>query len=171
MNWKTEAKRKGEEAEEEFKKWLDEHKINYLYIKQGIKSFPKSFSKELKRPDFIILLPDAGLIMVDVKRRDIIYKYNDIAVDIPDLIKFDNFQRKFHIPIWYAFSNENLNYEDWFWIPLSDVIRLYKDFKMTSKRIGFTSSKSKKDYYPVKLDNFIKVNKREKLIKIFSKSF
>jgi hypothetical protein len=161
--WDKKGKRKGYETELKFKKWLNEHKIHYLYIKQDLETFPSVFEKKLKRPDFVILLQDIGFIMVDVKYKHITDKYGDISIDAFDLEKYALFQSKFHISIWYVISNENLGYKTWFWIPVSKILDL--DIPK------YKSSVSNQYYYPVKLKEFVKIDHEDSLAKIFSKSF
>jgi hypothetical protein len=162
--WDKKGVEKGREAEAKFKKWLDEHKIYYFYIEQNLGTFPIMFGKDkLKRPDFMILLPNVGFILVDVKHRSITGKYNDIAIDAPDLKKYALFQSKFHVPVWYTFSNETLDYKTWFWIPISKILELNPP--------KYTSSISKEPYFPVKINEFVEVKNIESLAKIFSKSF
>ena len=73
---------KGEEAEAKFQEWLDKNNIPYLYIQQDKEKFASFFKTGFKRPDFIILIPNIGLILVDVKYRVISEKYKDIAIHI-----------------------------------------------------------------------------------------
>ena len=54
-------------AEQEFKKWLDKHRIPYWYIQQDIDTFSQELKKQFtKRPDFFILIPNFGFILVIV---------------------------------------------------------------------------------------------------------
>ena len=161
--WDKKGGEKGEKAELEFKKWLDKNKINHLYIKQDLKSFPKSFENTLRRPDFIIMLENIGMIMVEVRRRSIYPRYNTIPIDTEDLKKYIRFQSKFNIPIWYAVSNEQLNYKTWFWIPMSKIAELETPM--------LHSSKSKQNFIPISLDKFSRIEYNEHIGKIFSKNF
>ena len=65
--------KKGRETEYRFIRWLDKHNIPYFYIKQDIESFSSAFKNSFlgKRPDFMILIPNFGLIFVDVKYKKI----------------------------------------------------------------------------------------------------
>jgi len=154
---------KGKEAEKMFKQWLDKNNIPYLYIQQDIETFASFFKSGFKRPDFIILIPNIGLILVDVKYRVINQKHHDIAIDSEDLTKYSKLQRNFNLPIWFAISNKDINYEKWFWIPVSKTIEL-----MLPK---FKSSLSKMDYNPIQLEEFIEVSNEDSLHKIFQRLF
>lgn len=159
----SEKMRKGKEAERNFQQWLDKNNIPYLYINQEPETFSSFFKSGFKRPDFIILIPNIGLILVDVKYRVISEKYNDIPIDSDDLTKYSKLQRNFNLPIWFAISNKEINYRKWFWIPLSKTIEL-----MLPK---FKSSLSQMDYNPIKLKEFIEVSNEDSLHKIFERLF
>lgn len=74
---------KGREAEFNFRKWLDKHNIPYLYIQQDTETFSLAFKKLFlgKRPDFMILVPNFGLMFVDVKYRKINPEYKSYPLD------------------------------------------------------------------------------------------
>ena len=98
--WDKEGKKKGKEAELHFQKWLNKHKISFLFSDQKMFSFPEAFRRhKLSRPDFTVFLSNIGSIMVDVKGKTI-YSYkgvNTIAVDGSNFNKYIRFQRRFHI--------------------------------------------------------------------------
>ena len=154
---------KGKEAEKKFQQWLDKNNIPYMYIHQEPETFASFFKAGFKRPDFIILIPNIGLILVDVKYRVISNKHNDIAIDSDDLTKYSKLQRNFNLPIWFAISNREINYEKWFWIPVSKTIELMLP--------QFKSSLSQMDYNPIKLEEFIEVSDKDSLHKIFQRLF
>lgn len=151
--------KRGREAEEKFQAWLDEHKLSYLYIQQDKNTFANAFKDNLKRPDFLILLPNLGLIMVDVKYKNVNSKYQDMAIDAYDIKRYSKLQRIFNLPIWFVLSNENVAFETWFWIPLPKVLE--------EGMPRFTSSKSQMDYYAVPLKHFIQVSKKDSINRLF----
>ena len=58
------------QTEHTFKNWLDKHTTPYWHISQDIDSFSPALKKIFtKRPDFAILLPNIGLLFVDVKNK------------------------------------------------------------------------------------------------------
>ena len=77
------SKRKGDEADIEFRNWLDKHSIPYFYIKQDLECFSKALDDVFsgKRPDFMILLPNFGFIFVDVKNRSLHPTYRNYPRD------------------------------------------------------------------------------------------
>jgi len=155
--------KRGKEAEEKFKEWLDKHNISYLYIQQDENTFASVFKNNLKRPDFLILIPSLGLMMVDVKYKNLNPKYEDLAIDAYDIKRYSRLQRTFNLPIWFVLSNENVAFKTWFWIPLPKVLE--------EGMPRFRSSKSKMDYYAVPLKHFVQVSDRDSLHRIFEGSF
>jgi len=155
-----EEKEKGDKTELEFKRWLDKHKIPYLYIHQNTETFSEAFRGFLgiKRPDFMILIPNLGFIFVDVKYKRI-SKYKTFPIDSKEVKKFSALQRKFNLPIWYVISNEEYDYKTWFWIPVSKVLE--------EGLPKFISSKSKEDFFAVPLDNFIQISINDSLDRLF----
>jgi len=151
-------------AELSFKDWLDSHKIPYMYIQQNPETF-SSFFRDFggKRPDFMILIPHFGFIFIDVKYKKVTTKHKDFAMDNLDAKKYSILQSKFNMHIWYAISNEDYDYKTWFWIPVSKVLE--------EELPKYISSKSKMDFIPIKLDQFIQISKEDSLDKLFSNLF
>jgi hypothetical protein len=165
--WDKEGIEKGNEAESNFQGWLDKNNAYFLFIKQNVKTFAKRFEKEsLKRPDFIIFLPELGYLMVDAKHRGFI-RTNALPVDVNEFEKLLRFNRKFNVPVWYAFSNRTVNYKEWFWIPVRKVLELIRKLNINQEK----SPISKQYYYPIPLKEFTKIEYSDSLNKIFSKSF
>jgi len=73
----------GEVAEKKFKEWLDKHKIPYFYIQQDSETFSQALKNLFsgKRPDFIVLLPNFGLIFVDVKYKRVSKDFSTFPID------------------------------------------------------------------------------------------
>jgi hypothetical protein len=159
-----EGKQKGDEAEFRFKEWLDNHNIPYYYIKQDPDSFSAAFkTHQIKRPDFMILLPHFGFIFVDVKNRKISAQYDTLPLDSEETKKFSLLQRICNIPLWYAISNEDYGFNTWFWVPVSKVFE--------SGMSKHSSSKSQEEFYAVPVKEFIQIADSDSLDRLFSKSF
>lgn len=158
------GKEKGLKAELKFKEWLEKHKISYLYIDQDKEAFSSVFRDSIKRPDFMILLPNLGFIMVEVKNKELHKIYKSFALDSIETRKFSELQRKFNLPTWYALSNEALDFKTWYWIPISKVLE-------EGKNPEFKSSKSAMDFFPVPINEFIQIANDDQLSRLFSKSF
>lgn len=153
----------GDEAELKFKEWLDKEKIPYWYIQQDIGTFSISLKSYLsKRPDFMILIPSLGLIFVDVKFKRVDPKYKIIPLDAKDTMSYSNLQRHFNLPVWYAVSNSDHDYNTWYWIPTSKVLEIGKTH---------TSNKTNSNFFAVDVREFIQISYDDSLDRLFSKIF
>jgi len=162
--WDKEGRKKGEEGENKFKEWLDKHKIPYLYIRQNPRAFSSVFKdKNLKRPDFMILLPNLGFIMIDIKNKPIRYGEN-FALDTIETKKFSKLQREFNLPMWFVISNKEIGYKTWYWIPISKV---FEEGRFKEER----SHISKQPFFIIPLEEFIQIADDDSLERLFSKSF
>ena len=87
-------------AESKFKEWLDKCNIPYWYIDQSLESFSPALRKYfLKRPDFMILLPNFGLIFVDVKDKELAEKHEKIFIDGIEVEKYLSMQRTLNLQV------------------------------------------------------------------------
>jgi len=156
---------KGKETEEKFKQWLDKHNIPYFYIKQDIETFSSAFKNifSLKRPDFMILIPNFGFIFVDIKYKKINPEYKTYPIDGEETKMYSSLQRLFNLHIWYVLSNEESDFKTWLWIPVSRVLE--------SGVPKFTSSISKEDFFAVPPKEFIQIADDDSLDRLFSKAF
>jgi hypothetical protein len=161
-----ERRKKGSEAEQKFKEWLDRHNIPYLYIQQDIETFSSAFKGYSggKRPDFMILLPNLGFILVDVKYKKINEVYKTFPLDSFETTKYSSLQRRFNLPIWYVLSNEDFDFKTWFWIPVSRVLE-------EGKNPQFTSGKTNMDFFAIPIAQFIQIAIDDSLDRLFSKCF
>lgn len=149
------------QTEQAFKKWLDKHDIPYWYIKQDISTFSKALKEYFtKRPDFIILIPNTGLIIVDIKYKKQAEKHNKFFLNAAETDKYVNLHRKFNLPAWYVISNENYHFNTWFWIPATKALE--SGFHFISKQTG-TKCLS------VPTEAFIQVSDDDSLERVFSK--
>ena len=150
-------------AEERFKNWLDKNKIPYWYIDQSIENFSPALKKYfIKRPDFLILLPNIGLIFVDVKDKSQAEKYNKFFLEATEVDKYLGMQRTFNLQTWFVISNKNYHYKTWFWIPLSEVTR---------SGFVFETKEKKERCYSIPTESFIQVSDTDNLERIFNKLF
>jgi len=157
---------KGNYAEIKFKNWLDKHNIPYWYINQNIETFSESLKKFFgsKRPDFLILLPNLGFILVDVKYKKIYPKFQTLVFDCEETTKHSNLQRNFGMQVWYAVSNQDCDFQTWYWTAVSKILEV-------GKRKKFTSSKSNQDFFSIPIKNFIQIADSDSLDRLFSNLF
>lgn len=166
MRIEQKNKIKGDNAERKFKEWLDKHQIPYWYIQQDINTFSFSLKKYFgsKRPDFMILLPNIGFIFVDVEYKKLSPIYKKFPIDSEETQSYSNLQRNFNLQVWYALSNEDYDYNTWFWIPVSRVLEVGRDDKKVS-------SKSEMEFFAIPSSEFIQISSDDSLDRLFSKIF
>ncbi|ADU97503.1 hypothetical protein [Thermovibrio ammonificans] len=109
-------------AEEKFREWLDKMNYPYLYIEQSINTFSKFFKGTSKRPDFLIIVKNFGIIAVDVKEKKPYGAKLSFTLDEKNEVeKYIEFERLTRLPVWFVFCAKG-NYDTWYWIPLSRVL-------------------------------------------------
>jgi hypothetical protein len=100
--------------------WLDENKFSYLYINQDSESFPRLFTNQVKRPDFLLLIDSIGLIAVDIKNYNI-FKDKHLSLNYESEFKKTlAFERLFRLPVWYVYKNN----DEWLWISALKAIEV-----------------------------------------------
>lgn len=148
-------------AEEKFKEWMDKNNIPYWYVDQSLDSFSPALRKfMIKRADFMILLPNLGLIFVDVKDKEQLEKYDKFTLSADEVDSYLDMQSIFNTRVWFAISNKKYHYKTWFWIPISDVTRAGFVFYSKEKRAKF---------YSVPIDSFVQVADTDNLQRIVNK--
>lgn len=152
---------KDNKAEQEFKVWLDKHDIAYWYIQQDIDTFSKELKKQfVKRPDFLILIPNFGFILVDIKDKISAEKYEKFFINAEEVEKYMNLQRTFNLQSWYVISNERYHFKTWFWIPIAKIVKSGFVFEPKNKR---------DKCYSVPVSEFVQVSDDDSLERVFVK--
>lgn len=140
---------------------MDKNKIAHWYIQQDIKTFSVELKKRFtKRPDFFVLIPNFGFILVDVKDKQPAEKYETFFINADEVEKYMNLQRMFNLQCWYVISNEKYHYKTWFWIPITKVVKSGFEFKSKEKGYGC---------YSVPISEFIQVSDDDSLERVFTK--
>ena len=104
-----------------------------------------------KRPDFMILIPHVGFILVDAEYKSPAEKYEVFQIDTAETEQYCNLQNYFNLQVWYVFANERDHYKTWHWIPVSKVLEIAKkDKKFFESRGG--------SYCSIAMDKFIQVS-------------
>lgn len=149
-----EKEEKSKEVESKFQKWLDKNNIPYWYIQQDIFTFSPALKKYMtKRPDFMILIPHVGFILVDAEYKSPAEKYPAFYIDAAETEQYCNLQNYFNLQVWYALSNERDHYKTWYWIPALQVLEIAEK----EKRI-FEGPKERGKYCSIPMDKFIQVS-------------
>jgi hypothetical protein len=146
-------------TEKKFREWLDDKEIPYWYIHQDVETFSEALKRMfVKRPDFMILIPNFTFILVDVKCRKPPKEFADFRVDYGETKKYWNLQRLVNVPVWYVFTNEGVHYKTWYWIAVSEVL---------AKGIPFMLEGEEKGYYAVDMENFHQIGVKDDLGRLF----
>jgi hypothetical protein len=131
---------KGTKAENLFKSLLDENDVHFLYIGQGPLGLERSNvlkdKMKSKRPDFLVNLPDMGILFLDVKCRQkkgfptSSKKYFQLFKS--EIISLINLHEQLLVPVWIAFVDEFIISDDkskkpeFYLIPIS-LLKKYFD--------------------------------------------
>ncbi len=137
------------DAEDHFQNYLNQHGIPFWFIQQDRDSFSKKLKQlKAKRPDFFILLPNFGFILVDIKDSTPLRKHEKFCIDYNETIKYNNMQKLFNMQVWFIISNKHTHYSTWFCMPATKVQT-------------YTNMLVKKDYYSVPIKDFIQLSVNE----------
>jgi hypothetical protein len=102
----SELKQKGQAAELAFRQWVERSGISHLYVEQSPFSVPANLKDKIKRPDFLLGFPTIGAVAFDVKAKQV---YNGLLLfDDYERFALANFERLFHIAVWYACFTDDL---------------------------------------------------------------
>jgi len=152
MITQQEKNAKSEEVETKFQQWLDKNGIPYWYIQQDISTLSPALRRYMtKRPDFMILIPHVGFILVDAEYKLPAEKYEEFQIDTKETEQYCNLQNYFNLQVWYVFANERNHYTTWYWIPVSKVLEIGKK----EKKIFDGPHGS---YCSISMDKFIQVS-------------
>tara|TARA_Y100000296_G_scaffold79696_1_gene104059 strand:+ start:886 stop:1371 length:486 start_codon:yes stop_codon:yes gene_type:complete len=148
-------------AEQKYKQWLDKHNIPYWYIQQDLDTFSSVLKKYMtKRPDFLVLIPNFGFIIVDVKDKEPAVKYEKFFINAEEVEKYVNLQRIFNLQSWYVISSEKYHFRTWFWIPIVNILK---------GGFIFEPKDNKDKCYSIPISEFIQVSEDDSLERVFSK--
>jgi len=149
--------KEGRAGEEAFRDWLDKEKIGYLYIDQTPAFFSPTFKDKLKRPDFLLLIPNIGFIAIDVKHYSTYDNKKSFTLNIDtELDKAVGLENISRTPLWYAYKKQDDPLDkSWYLINPLNILKQYTKID-TNKDDG-------SEYFVIPLDKFKKVIKEEDL--------
>lgn len=112
-------KAKGEAAETTFRAWLNHSGVAFFYVEQSPLNVPERLRGRIKRPDYLVGIPHAGMIAFDVKAKS---AYGEcLLFDPADMDKLACFSAYFHVSVSFAC----LDLDDpgrFYWVPLAGLI-------------------------------------------------
>jgi Holliday junction resolvase len=113
-----ELKAKGEQAEADFRDWLNWSGVGYMYVEQSPLNVPERLRGRIKRPDYLVGIPYAGLLAFDVKAKSV---YDgDFIFDLEEVEKLARFARLFNLTVYFACLDLERPDHHW-WVPLADL--------------------------------------------------
>jgi hypothetical protein len=112
-------KAKGEQAEAAFRAWLNQSGVAFLYIEQSRLNVPDRLRGRMKRPDYLVGIPHAGMVAFDVKAKSV---YDDMLIfDLEEVDKLTRFEGYFHLSV--NFACLDLDRPGRFlWVPLLELM-------------------------------------------------
>ena len=142
---------KQKQAEQAFQDYLNKQKILFFYIDQEV-STKSTASRYLQRPDFILLLKNKT-ILIDVEHNIPLKKYPKFCISQPETFRYNNLKKHSNLEVYYAISNEKINYNSWYLINIQKVLSLNRYFVKDSH------------YYSIPIDSFTKVSSEDNIAK------
>lgn len=115
----ADLKAKGEEAEASFRAWLNQSGVAFLYVEQSPLNVPDRLRGRIKRPDYLVGIPHAGMMAFDVKAKS---AYDDhLLFEVGEVDKLACFEAFFHMTVNFACLDLD-DPEHFYWVPLRALI-------------------------------------------------
>ncbi len=122
---------------------MDKKGIPYWHIQQDTDTMSKALKKYMgKRPDYMILIPNFGFILVDVKEYRPNQKYDSFSINREEIMKYSALERYFNLRVWLVFSFFDIHYQTWYWAPVSKIIEEAKEISSSIPFYAFDMTKS-----------------------------
>ncbi|QLF72068.1 hypothetical protein FE840_020750 (plasmid) [Peteryoungia desertarenae] len=115
----ADLKAKGEEAEASFRAWLNQSGVAFLYVEQSPLNVPDRLRGRIKRPDYLVGIPHAGMMAFDVKAKS---AYDDhLLFEVTEVDKLACFEAFFHMTVNFACLDLDRT-DHFYWVPLRALI-------------------------------------------------
>lgn len=112
-------KAKGEEAEASFRAWLNQSGVAFLYVEQSPLNVPDRLRGKIKRPDYLVGIPHAGMMAFDVKAKSTYDKR--LLFEVSEVDKLACFEAFFHMTVNFACLDLD-EPGHFYWVPLRALI-------------------------------------------------
>lgn len=121
-----ELKAKGEKAEADFRNWLNRSGVAYMYVEQSPLTVPEGLRGRVKRPDYLVGIPHAGMFAFDVKAKTV---YDGrLIFDRDEIEKQFRFARQFNVTCYLACLDLEREGRHW-WVPLVDLMAMEPEWR------------------------------------------
>lgn len=144
----------GKEGEDDLQKWFDDEGMAYVRITQNPETFAKLFRKDVKRPDFLLLIDSIGLIAVDAKSYSCSRDEFTLGIE-QDLEKLLSYSQYFQQHVWLAYRGKEEN--TWYWISV-----------LKAKEVGRKRKRKKdgKEFLALEKKYFAEIKSRDDIGKL-----
>lgn len=130
----ADLKAKGEEAESSFRTWLNQSGVAFLYVEQSPLNVPDRLRGRIKRPDYLVGIPYAGMMAFDVKVKS---TYDDhLLFEVGEVDKLACFEAFFHMTVNFACLDLN-DLEHFYWVPLRALIGRQVERRDRARELAF----------------------------------
>lgn len=132
MNYNPSIAEKGLAGENALNHWLQQQGLPYVSICQNPENFSTLFPENVKRPDFLLLIPALGTIAIDAKNYTLSRGFFTLEYQA-ELLRSVAFERLFRIPVWYAYMDDSNGGQCWYWISALRAVEV-GDVRFNSNR-------------------------------------
>ena len=115
MNYNPSIAERGLAGENALNLWFQQQGLPYVSICQNPATFSTLFPENVKRPDFLLLIPALGTIAIDAKNYTLSRGVFTLEYEA-ELRRSVAFERLFRIPVWYAYMDHSNGGQCWYWI-------------------------------------------------------
>jgi len=147
----------GAHGEAALNRWLQSCRLPYVAVCQNPDTFSTLFPQEVKRPDFLLLIPSLGTIAVDAKNYTLsggVYTLNLEA----ELRRSIAFERLFRMPLWYAYMDHKSDGQGWYWISALKAV------EVGAVRVN---SQKNEEFLAIPVSEFAYIENRDDLAKLY----
>ena len=157
-------KAQGRLGEARFRQWMDRQKIPFFAIEQERGTLSKGLKKDYdaKRPDFVILIPKIGLILVDVKYLRMHDGPNSFWLTRSDIRQYANLEKSLNYKVWFAFLSNSFP-GTWHWISAIDVRDHCKETRKQFTRLSNGRQQFIGTRIVVPIANCIRIDEKDSL--------
>ena len=136
MNYYQNIAEQGLDGERTLNVWLQQQRLPYASICQNPETFSTLFPENVKRPDFLLLIPALGTIAIDAKNYSLSGGVFTLEYEA-ELRRSVTFERLFRIPVWYAYMDHNTDGQCWHWISALRAVEVGEIRTNTARGVQF----------------------------------
>jgi len=149
---------KGKVGEIKLTSWFQRNNMSFFPINQSPETFAHLFSKNIKRPDFFVLLESLGMIAVDAKNYSLSGGCFTLSkMEIKHAMAFEMFTR---MSFWFAYLHIHNNGSIvWYWINV---------FRALDAGVSRVNGETEEEFLAIKKCDFLPIASQHDLGLLFS---